>query len=276
MTLPTFLVVGAARSGTTSLYHYLGEHPEVFVPKIKEINYFSYTPSFQPSVSATTLQEYERLFSMAPVDSARGEVSPSYLTSPTAPQRIMELVPDVRIIVILRNPVDRVFGAYRFGIHEGTEKRTPEEALRPGPTASYIRGAILCPRLSRYYELFDRDRIRIYRYEDLRSPKALLSDMFEFIGVDPDFEPNTDIIHNRGWVPRSQTLNWITRMNPVARRIREAMPEALQSRLRELRRFNETSGPELTPELRAELDAYFKEDVLQTQELTGLDLSAWL
>jgi hypothetical protein len=134
MTLPNFLVIGAGRSGTTSLHHYLGQHPDIFVPAVKEPNFFAFMGEDIVVVdhydhwirqnSITDLAAYKALFDRATAEHAIGEVSPQYLFNRRAPERIKALIPQARLIVILRNPADRAYADYiaRFG--NGWKTRT--------------------------------------------------------------------------------------------------------------------------------------------------------
>ena len=124
MTLPNFIVIGAAKSGTSSLHHYLRAHPEVFTPKLKEINFFAYDGKhLDVHYWAKTQDEYQRFFDDVGAAIAIGEVAPLYLCSPVAPDNIRRVLPDARLVAILRNPVDRAYSAYLMSRRTGRTSR---------------------------------------------------------------------------------------------------------------------------------------------------------
>ena len=126
MTLPNFLIVGAAKSGTTSLFEYLAQHPEVYVAVCKELHYFSDAP--YPKL-ANSDKEYENLFVGIINEKAIGESSVSYLSDTEAPYRINKLLKDVKIIILLRNPVDRAYAQWGHMYRLGYEKLTFSQGL---------------------------------------------------------------------------------------------------------------------------------------------------
>lgn len=143
-----FLVIGAQKSGTTSLFHYLRAHPRIHIPFVKEIGFFSNERKFRKGV-----QWYLKHFSDAEPHQIVGEVSPQYMAHPAAPGRIHSLFPDTRLIAVLRNPIDRAHSAYRMAVRRGGEKRAVEEALSPPPITA-ITTSIMSARAGtgRYWE----------------------------------------------------------------------------------------------------------------------------
>src|SRR5664279_2321988 len=135
MARPTFLIIGGMKCGTTSLHHYLSEHPEIQkLPRMKETNFFSGPPEGIPyppgSRRIAHLEEYERLFDDA--YEVRGEASPCYTLYPRrkgAPERIKALIPDAKLIYLVRDPVARAVSQYRFSVSVENEHRSLREAL---------------------------------------------------------------------------------------------------------------------------------------------------
>src|SRR3990170_8700279 len=124
--LPNFLIIGAHKSGTTSLYQYLRQHPQVFMPQLIEPSFFSYegqnlqhNPSIRRHV-ITRFEDYVALFQEARGEIAIGEASPMYLKCPQSAVRIKHYIPDARLIVILRNPVDRAYSHFQMELRNGT------------------------------------------------------------------------------------------------------------------------------------------------------------
>src|ERR1043166_4962032 len=152
MTLPNFLVIGAAKCGTTSLYEYFRQHPEVYLPDVKEPMYYWQEGRAKYEYGVTTRAAYERLFDGVTTERAIGEASPQYIRSATAPARIAADLPGVRLIASLRNPADRAYSSYLGQLRHGTETRNIAEALRPD--SFYCETSLYYPQLARYFERF--------------------------------------------------------------------------------------------------------------------------
>lgn len=296
MTLPNFLVIGAGRSGTTSLHHYLGQHPDVFLPAVKAPSHFFWCEPRSiedPLLRAQTrhfvsdFAAYERLFDGVAGEKAVGEVSPVYLATTSAAPRIAARLPAVRLIAVLRHPVDRAWARFVARLRDGLERRSDfrrivrDETRAPLPRddafGTYVASGFHHHFLAPYFELFPREHIRVHLFEDLvRDPAALAADLFAFLGVDPDFRPDT-ARHNasRGLV-RDPVLRWAwTRSARLRAVLRPYLPEPL--RRAAFRTVTaDLAAPSLEPELRAELCRLFRTDTARLSELIGRDLSHWL
>jgi hypothetical protein len=294
---PTFLVIGAGRSGTTSLHEYLAEHPQVFVCAEKSPNFFvadDPLPEWEgPHLRAMARQwvsdarAYEALFAGAGTALARGDVSPVYLQSLNAPGRIHARYPDVKIVAILREPVERAYAHYMGRRRDGLETRAnfgdavADERARPIPDVVAFGSYLGCGRyhhfLRPYYERFPRDHIRVYLYEDLaRDARALMRDLFAFIGVDPVFEP--DMTRRRGQTglvghPLARLL-W-TKSVSLRTAIRPWLPRSLRDRAAPVI-FRQLERPPIDPAIREELRPLFADDIRRLQGLIARDLSHWL
>ena len=174
--LPNFLVIGAGKSGTTSLYYYLRQHPEIFMSPVKEPGFFAlegHPLDFRGpgderlrETTATTLESYEKLFSEARGESAVGESSVLYLYDGNAHESIARHIPDVKLLAVLRNPVDRAYSAFLHRTRDGYETcATFEEALAAEPQRAadgwyygwrYREYGFYHRSLVRYYDRFDR------------------------------------------------------------------------------------------------------------------------
>lgn len=296
--MPNFLVIGAARSGTTSLHHYLGSHPEIYMSPVKEPNFFAHdgkrfdfgplAPGWKLSarLSVTDPAKYRALFDGVRGEKAIGEVSPGYMRSPGAAERIHRAIPGARLVAILRDPAERAYANYMGRLRDGTERDPdPHAAIRgalsgSGPrwrTAVYIDLGFYYARLRPFYERFDRRQIRIVLFDEfLRDPGAVLSDIFSFLAVNPAFVPDTSVVYN--WSGR--IVNPLLRFawghtRELRARLGPRLPSSIPIAVGKLVRRN-VSRPSMSPALRAELVERYRPDILELEKLIGRDLSAWL
>ncbi len=275
MTLPNFLIIGAPKAGTTSLYEYFRVHPEIFMPRLKEARFFGYDGSEgRLKFPIHSQAEYEALFDGATTETAIGEATPHYLLYPEAARRIHETIPQVRLIASLRNPVDRSYSVYQMNRrNKGANADVPfGAAMRSDPHLQETYHQ----HLQRFFERFAPARIRIILLEDLEAePLRTVRSLFEFLGVDPDFTPDLSRIANPGGEPRSQALHSLLankRLINVARRV---MPDAMIAPLKALRSRNLQKRVLSAADRKAATD-FFRDDILRTQDLIGRDLSHWL
>jgi hypothetical protein len=295
--VPTFIVIGAGRAGTTSLHGYLAQHPQVFVCAEKSPNYFvslDVLPEWEgPRLRAMARQwvsdagAYAALFAEAGTATALGDVSPVYLQSLNAPGRIKALVPEVKLVAILRDPVARAYAHYLGRCRDGLESRATfadvvaEELSRPLPETVAFGSYLGCGRyhhfLRPYYDLFPREQIRVYLYEELtRDAPALMRALFEFLGVDAGFEPDLRRRTGQTGIVRHPVARFLwTRSVGVRTALRPWLPGTLRDVagpivLRRLRR------PPLDADMDARLRLLFVEDIRRLQVLIDRDLSHWL
>lgn len=202
---PDFLIIGSAKSGTTSLYHVLRQHPEVFVPRKKELHFFEKEHWYQRGIA-----HYERHFAGAERGyKAVGEATPVYICHPGVPARIKQHMPDVKLILTLRNPISRAYSQYwqeRRRLNEAATFDEIAEAERstlyePGKRGYFSRGFYLA-YIQRYLEHFDRSQLLILLFEDLvKDPAAFYRECFRFLGVDENFHcPQMEQNFNRSFI----------------------------------------------------------------------------
>jgi hypothetical protein len=302
-TTPNFFLIGAAKSGTSAIWHHLREHPRIYMSPRKQTRFFAFDvedPDFrgpapinpQRPYAITDLETYHALFDGVEDEVAIGEASWTYLYAPEASRRIREYAPEAKLIAILRNPADRAYSHFRQNIQAGREPLTDfaqaleQEGARIRanwwPEFHYVQMGFYSAQLARYYDAFDRDQIKIYLYEDLsENPYGLLRDAFEFLGVDETFTPEAIIRSNPSGAPKSKSLYSLFRraelgMPVIERVISREKLEPIVRLGRNLDNRNITHL-HLTPEERTRvIDAYFREDVLRLQDLIQRDLGAWL
>ncbi len=290
--LPNFIVIGAAKAGTTALYWYLAEHPSVFMSKVKETNYFAYGLDEKgnllygdPDVHrfpVKTSDEYERLFADAGGAPAVGEASPLYLECPQAAARIRALLPRARIIASLRHPVDRAYSDYLMYLRRRSRRFDPAteldtEAVWARPDSRWMRIGRYHEQLSRYYEAFPREQIRVSLFDDLkRDALGLVQGTYRFLGVDAGFAPDFDTPHAPGGVPASAMLEGIFMNRRIRSAVEPLVPRRAANWVRRLRTRTMRKPPQLPVELRKELTRPFHEDIARTSELIGRDLKHWV
>ncbi len=240
MIWPNFFIVGAANSGTTSLYGYLKQHPDVFLPALKEPHYFAQlTPSREQRYLRTIIRDessYLRLFHRAQAYKAIGEASPSYLWEPEAPYRIRRAIPDAKIIILLRDPVERAYSHYLMDVREGLQDLAFREALhrdwhqnKKGWSVShlYVELGLYASQVRRYLEVFGPEQVLILMFEELTKSalngKSVVVDVLRFLDLDvaplPDID--TSLAENGfaaarwSWARRMAGANWVRRAGQI-------------------------------------------------------------
>jgi hypothetical protein len=306
--IPNFFIVGAAKSGTTALYHYLRQHPAIYMSPIKEPCFFApevvdFNPrSRQLFESKRALmrayldgpmdevrmggfvlewEQYVRLFRNVTKETAIGEASGSYLPSSTAPEAIRERIPAAKIVMMLRNPVDRVYSQYVAAAAEGITRRGFAEWSRQqarkeehhDPPFGPIWIGRYAEHLGRFRSCFPPDQIRVCFYDDYKAnPKAVLRDVFSFLGVDADYVVDTRIRHNVTLGPRFPGLHaaLVVRLRPALARV---LPRGIH---RSLVRWYRVEPARPSPDERKKVTEIYRQDIRELEVLTGRDLSGWL
>lgn len=300
MTLPNFLIIGAAKSGTTALFRYLKQHPQIYMSPKKEPHYFSFDnqskmtkgPGDLIPNAITDLTEYKSLFDRATIGSMVGEASTSYLYRPEAPARIHELLPEVKLIAILRNPVDRAFSAYMHLVRDNREiepsfilalEREPERVRENwDPIWHYTNVGMYGQQLSRYFSIFKREQMLILLYDDfLINSRKSVKEVFEFLGIDSEFSPDTSSKMNVSGQQRNSIVAKLIKSlfdspNLLRWLARKFIPETARWSFTETVRQTNLNKKYLSREDSQMLVEIFKNDILLTQELISMDLRHWL
>src|SRR5690606_28580313 len=286
MKIPDFFIVGAAKAGTTSLFDYLTQHPAIFVPHMKEPHYFSdFEHRYAPKLAND--EEYLRLFAACRDDQLAGDLSTSYLYSVNAPRRIRQLQPNGRIVMVLRNPMERAYSFYWYKRNQVGEPLGFEEALEAEPERiaagenfrfHYVESGRYCPQVERYLEVFGEEAVRIYLFEDLvRDATGLCRDILAFLGLSTDLELVTRDVFNRSGEFRSNALGHLLNARfPGKELIRRLAPGKARRLRANLMKLNIRRPPPMRPETREMLVERFRDDVERLSVLLQRDLSSWL
>jgi hypothetical protein len=296
MRLPNFLIIGAAKSGTTSLAAYLEQHSEVFFCPEKEPNYFALAGESLPhagpaspetlyeliyAYSVTDYQEYLSLFEGVGGQKAIGEASVRYLYYPEAPRRIRSEIPDVRLVAILREPVSRLYSHYCMNVQYQLEPLSLPDAIAEEKARAeanwgwdwhYVNMSLYSKQLKRYFDLFDRGQIKVFLYDDfVNEPLAVYQEICRHIGVDDRFIPDMSYRGKAAYRPRNLVIDrWLhwprAAKTGLERYIPCRLPKKLFSRLE---RWNSVPVPRLDDKLRQRLTELFRDDVRELEELLG-------
>ena len=266
MPLPNFVGIGAQRAATTWVHNCLRDHPDVYLPERKELHFFD--TQYKRGVPW-----YEQHFKGHRGQKAVGEITPDYLGVPYAIPRLAALLPEARLFVVLREPVQRAYSAYTL-LHERHEGMSFREAC--ASTSVLIKYGLYATHLERVYEHFPRDRVKVVLYDDVRErPAAVLRELLEFLGVDPGFRPPAaGTIYNRILFPKAQArmrragMGWcleLVKHSPLGDRVKRWGKRDASDR-----------ASAIDPDHLRQLKATFRDDTLRLQEIIGRDLSAWL
>ena len=300
MILPNFLIIGSAKAGTSSTFNYLIQHPQIYGPDKKEPCYFAFKdnrPDFQgPGDEVlnesviTNYSDYLSLFDGVTNETAIGEASVVYLQNNEAPHRIRELIPDVKLIAILRNPVDRAISAFSHLKRDGFET-SPSMGdalvLEPERKANnwqhlwlYSEMGLYAEALERYYALFPAENIAVYTYDQLKEdPLGLIRHMYAFLGVDNSFIPNMSYRHNVSGIPKSRLLHEFLRRPSLLKTIAKTiLPDQTRSTLRRMITTKNITPAsiDISDSTRKYLRNLYRDDILRTQSIIHRDLRSWL
>lgn len=286
MIIPNFLIIGAQKSGTTSLYYYLKQHPDIFMYPGKEIHFFTY---MQEPISDChiSIAEYQSLFSNVKGQRAVGEASPSYIYSKAAPERIKAYNPDMRLIAVLRNPVDRAYSNYLHALRRGQEPledfcqalQAEEERITNGWNFMfhYVAKGYYSEQLRRYYQHFDKTLLKIILLEDLRkAPSSTIKGIYQFLQVDENFVPDLDSKHNTAGIAKNKQVGKLLNVLQNSRAINKAVKVLIPYSLREKFKQQIYTQPPMPEEARNYLKNVYQDDINQLQSLIDRDLSSWL
>ena len=309
---PNFFIAGAPKAGTTSLYSYLDQHPEVYMSAIKEPNFFAgevreenFDPKTRRAMArdrrdlrkflsgpmddkrfggiVTAWEDYCRLFSNAGNELALGEASVCYLWSPTAPERIAEKIPDAKILVMLRDPAERAYSQYLHGLSNGAIRWSFREHiqrnLRHGSTRfcvhyPFLEFGLYAEQLRGYLERFGQNVWVGFHQDFQERPLEIYRDICRFLGIGEEFSPNMDRRHLESQVPRLNSVGWLKRSG-----FWQSAAPMVPSSVRPLARrmlIRRPGTDRMDAADRSYLVDFYREDICKLAGLLGRDLTCWL
>lgn len=296
--MPNFLIVGAAKSGTTSLYQYLKQHPQIYMSPVKEPRFFSFEsatldfsgPGDEREIHSTitSLEEYRRLFDGVTTEEAVGEASPPYLYVPNTPEKIADYVPEAKIIAILRQPADRAFSNYMDKRSSGDEpyaefsRALDDESRRIAENWSfswhYAARGYYHRQLKPFFETFPERQIRVFLFDDLESDAAsVVREIFRFLEVDDSFSPNVEVRYRVSGAPKSEQVHRALRSSSLIKSVaKRVLPNSMRASAKARLQARNTVRQSISAEDRGRLNDLYREDIEQLQDLLDRDLARWL
>ena len=293
---PDFYIVGAPKCGTTALFRHLGRHPDIFVPALKEPQFFGDDLHWL-NATRFTVEQYLSLFGGAGETQCVGEGSTTYLQSESAPTEIKAFTPDARIIIMLREPVavmhayhgEMVAGGFEpigdFAAALEAEADRREGRRLPKATGGireclyYRRVTSFAAQVERYYAVFGRARVRVILFDDwVKDADQVYAETLTFLGVDPSFAPSLTRENPSRRTRSASIQRFLAEPPEYLRRVVRVIPQRTRARVvRTGLRLNTTQGNRapIAPELHGRLVAEAADDVERLEKLLGRDLSAW-
>lgn len=298
---PNLFIVGAAKSATTSVYNYLNHHPEIYFSNPKEPRYLSYKYEKFPhngpngnlydSSFIKNEQEYFNLFNDVSIEKVIGEASIQYLYYPQIAGDIKQNFPNSKIIICLRNPIERAYSAYTHNLRGGFEnldfynalEAENERIAKNYPFLWHYKNVGLYYRqVKEYLRIFGRENVKIILYEDIKNKvHEILIDLCEFLEVNSNFEfKNAEKIYNKSGNSNNKIVNYMTKQNKIKRLIKSSLTPRF---VRDLSYsfYNNILNKFLTKvdmkhDEREYLKKYFEEDIFLLESLIERDLSNWV
>lgn len=283
-----FFIVGAPKAGTTSLYHYLNEHSEIEMSSQKEPDFFS-DQSLQKQKlyydknRIDTIEKYNSLFEREDVI-LRGDSSVSYLFYEDVPHKIFTYNPDAKIIIMLRNPIDRAFSHYLMDYSLGLISESFETIIQKQSKhknanlfyQQYIQVSEYSKQIKRYLEVFFKDNIHFIDYEDFKNDTSdVVSSVFLFLGVNDDFQPYLKKKYNTYTAPKNSLIRYVYSFVAFRKMVANILSKNLTKTIRNLL-FRSDKKPQLTELTRNFLIKHFESDVRELSELLNKDFTKWI
>ncbi|MCI5157344.1 MAG: hypothetical protein D3906_02700 [Candidatus Electrothrix sp. AUS1_2] len=286
--LPNFFIAGAPKAGTTTLYRYLGEHRDVFMSNVKEPNFFSYDQIVEQKLyysekGISTQGAYEKIFEKVGLEKAVGEASVSYFFYKQVPLKIHSCIPDAKIILILRSPVERSFSHYlmdlRLGyINHSFEDIVYKQIIHPMLILYYqqfIELGFYYEHVKRYFDVFGEQNVKVFLHDDLENnARQIFAELCDFLGI--YFNDRVDFTkkYNVYKTPRNKIFKFLYSIKKCRQLTHAIIPNFM---INNVKNWLLISGnkPKLSEITRKYLNDLYKKNIYQTGKLIRRDLSGW-
>jgi len=292
--LPDFLIVGAAKSGTSSVYHYLNDFSDIFMSEPKETRFItsqflnlSFKGKGDKEVTkrfVKTYKDFIKLFEKAPDNSVIGEGSPDnlYYYEEAIP-KIKEILGDPKIIILLRNPVERAFSAYMHLILRQRESLSFKEAIELEKERidknyafiwHYLKAGRYYNQVKAYKEGFPN--VKVVLFDDLKKePVKIIKELRSFLNLEEiDFNFSNEKFNQSGKPKYPYLRSFLIKRSYLKKYVSFFLPTSIFTEMKN--KVLEIEKTSLLEEDRKYLEEYFKTEIINLQELTGRDLSHWL
>jgi hypothetical protein len=284
-----FFIVGVPKAGTTSLYHYLNEHPQIEMSSKKEPDFFSDAAIQKQAMyygknRIDTEEKYNRLFNTQKQNVIFGEASVSYFFYPTIAKDIKEYNTAAKIIIILRNPIDRAFSHYLMDYRLGLVTDSFEDVINKKSKhknaqlfyQQYVELGEYATQLKRYFDAFEKENILLLDYEDFeRDVASTMRLVYSFLKIRVDFSADINQKHNVFTIPKNKLVHFLYSSQIIRNILVLIFPNNIRKAIRIIM-FKKDEKPELSEETRNYLKDYFSNDVRLLGSLTGKDYSRWI
>lgn len=277
---PNFFIIGAPRSGTTLLHNYLKQIPGIFMSSVKEPSYFaiSINPKQKLTKPIHDKKKYLKLFEKAKYDDAVGESTPSYLWDPQAAKLIHQVVPDAKIIMILRNPVERAYSHYLQGIGFGYETLPLQEAMKkslnsPNDYSNRITAAgFYSEQVKRYLNIFKKEQLKIFIFEEfIQDLEKSVGEILDFLGVHSEIPSSLKMVQNPVDISPGRFSKFLIRNKALRTIVRELVPFERSLEIRKI--FSKkTEKPPLSDDDKKFLEDIYRQDVKKLQQILSRNL----
>ena len=277
------MIIGAQKAGTTSLKNYLGEHPEICTHERTEFKFFVNEEEYKQGYKKIFKKYYKNCRNKNKIIGKNVLL----MYNVNALKRLYEYNPNIKLVIILRNPIDRTYSAWLYEKRKGRDQSsTFEEAINlkhlfdSNYYNMYIEYSLYYKYISKILEIFDRNQIKIFLFEKFKeNPIFICQEIFSWLDVDKNFVPNTNKIYNKAAIARfSFITDLIYKDNTVKRIAKKILPHSIRFKMSQiLLKLNEKAiaPPKMNKSTREILKEFFKIPNKQLSELLKLDLSLW-
>ncbi len=289
MIQPNLFIVGAPKAGTTSLYAYLEDHPDVYMSPIKETNYFTYQAIKEQGLyykeeHISTLAQYQNQFQEHTTEQVIGEASVSYLFYPGTAKKLHDFNPNAKIVMVLRQSIDRGFSHYLMDSRLGFVDRLSFEDIifqksnHPQQDLYYqqfIELGLYYEQVKQYYDYFDPNQIKVFLFEDLKADvAAIMQELYDFLEIDASFQTALETTHNPFLAPRNAVVGDLYKQKWIRNTVTTLLPAGVTTYVKS-KFFDKSKKPILLPQSRSYLNQLYQEDWQRLAKLINRNLDHW-